>query len=114
MYAVLKDSARLVGGDVDSNGRVEVFANSAWGTVCDEGWGLIDADVLCQQLGFPRSAKAVGGAYFGQGSGSVLLSEVQCTGSEGSLNHCAGKSGKFCDHTQDAGVYCSEGMSTQK
>lgn len=87
--------------------------NNAWGTVCDQDWGLIDADILCQQLGFPRSTKAVGGAYFGEGRGSVLLSEVQCTGSEESLIYCAGESGKFCDHTRDAGVFCSEGTNAQ-
>ena len=114
MYIVANDSARLVEGNADSNGRVEVFVDNAWGTVCDQGWGLVGADILCQQLGFPRSAKIIGGAHFGKGSGSVLLSEVQCAGNEESLIHCAAKSGKSCSHEQDAGVFCSEGMHAQK
>ena len=43
---------RLVGGTLSIQGRVEICNNNAWGTVCDDGWGTPDAQVVCRQLGY--------------------------------------------------------------
>lgn len=43
---------RIVGGANRSAGRLEVFANNAWGTVCNDYWSRSDAQVACRQLGF--------------------------------------------------------------
>lgn len=43
---------RVLGGVFRSAGRLEVFANNAWGTVCNDAWTHPDAQVACRQLGF--------------------------------------------------------------
>ena len=101
---------RLVGGSSYYNGRVEVYYNGEWGTVCDDGWDYTDSSVVCRQLGFGSYGSAYGSAYFGEGSGSILLDNVTCTGSESTLASC-GHLGvgiiRSCSHSEDAGVSCS-------
>ncbi|XP_053118567.1 deleted in malignant brain tumors 1 protein-like [Hemicordylus capensis] len=100
---------RLVGGLHACSGRVEVFYQKQWGTVCDDGWGLPDASVVCKQLDCGFTLKALHGAHFGRGSGPIFLDDVNCTGSEATLRDCNGRNvGEHdCDHAEDAGVVCS-------
>ncbi|XP_029926880.1 neurotrypsin [Myripristis murdjan] len=100
---------RLVGGQEDFEGRVEVYHNGKWGTICDDQWDDIDAEVVCRQLGLGGVAKAWTWAHFGQGSGPIFLDGVQCTGNELSLEECPHNNWEQhnCDHMEDAGVSCN-------
>ena len=43
---------RLQGGDYPSMGRVEIYCNGVWGTVCDDRFAVTEADTICIQLGY--------------------------------------------------------------
>lgn len=70
---VPQPTVRLVGGNGPNEGRVEVFHNGEWGTVCDDGWTIQDADVVCRELGYVRAISAPRYAAFGSGRGRVCV-----------------------------------------
>ncbi|XP_034050584.1 neurotrypsin [Thalassophryne amazonica] len=106
---------RLVGGDTPWEGRVEVFHNGDWGTVCDDHWTQQHAEVVCRQLGYRGHAEVMADGTFGEGIGLILLDDVHCEGSETSLLDCShGIWGRTdCSHSEDVGVRCRGRSSLQ-
>ncbi|XP_038061748.1 uncharacterized protein LOC119732362 [Patiria miniata] len=107
------DTIRLVNGGSSNEGRVEVLYQDEWGTVCDDGWDLNDANVVCRMLyGYPSASNAWSSAHFGQGSGRIMLDDVNCQGNESSLAECQhrGWLSHDCGHGEDAGVTCERGI----
>ena len=100
---------RLVNGRNIYEGRVEVWYNGLWGTVCDAGWDYNNVKVVCRQLGLSYdNAELKTGAYFGEGTGNIWLNDFVCTGSEENLWTCeqVGRGAKNCNHRSDVGVVC--------
>ena len=105
---------RLVGGSSYEEGRVEVYYQGQWGTVCDDEWDLDDANVICRMLGLPSASHAWSYAHFGQGSGPITLDDVSCQGYESSIADCPHRAWleHNCGHSEDAGVTCGRVITT--
>lgn len=104
-FADLK--VRLSGSNSSHEGRVEVYYDNKWGTVCDDHWGLREATIVCKMLNF-SGAFHVG--YFGPGNKSfpIWMDNVKCRGDEQSIAACRhrGWNKHDCSHVEDAGVVC--------
>ena len=94
---------------------MELQHNGVWGTVCDYGWDLHDAQVVCNQLGFGKAVAAEHNAFYGQGRGQIWLDGVNCVGTEETIGNCSHSgwgnlSYYHCSHGDDASVKCSSGI----
>ena len=92
---------------MSSEGRIEVWYDGTWGTVCDDDWDDLDATVVCLQLGYLQGTALIK-AHFNQGQDPILMDNVYCRGNETSLLTCHHNGwGKHnCQHTEDSSVRC--------
>ena len=109
---VISEGSDHINGSTLSTGRVEIFYNDQWGTICDHGWDINDAKVLCKQFGFPQASQAYSGATHGQGTGPIWMDYVACSGSESHIYDCShrGWGNNGCTHSNDASVKCSSAV----
>ena len=95
---------RLVSVSGKTNKRVEVFHKGVWGTVCDDSFGLPDANVVCRELGMGPAASR---GTVGGGKGAIHFDDMACNGTESRLSSCKRKTSKHnCGHGEDVGVTC--------
>jgi len=104
--SVLCPWARLVGGTSAQEGRLEVYHNGTWGTVCDNGFNDAAARVVCHMLRY-EYGWFINNRY-GAGSGQIWLDDVQCNGTETNIENCQhnGWGNHSCDHYKDVSVSC--------
>ncbi|XP_072175291.1 galectin-3-binding protein-like [Diadema setosum] len=100
---------RLVNGSTSLEGRVEIFHNDSWGTVCNGKWSPTETQVVCRQLGLLEGS--TGHEFFGAGEGPVHIQRVRCIGSESALADCVvvwswEVETRGCSHDNDVGVRC--------
>ena len=68
--------------------------------------------MICTELGLGEAVAAIPSAFYGQGSGQILLDDVNCMGNEGTIVNCLHSGWEFhnCSHKNDASVNCTAGM----
>ena len=118
-YGELRLVHRGNGSSPAAAGLLEIFLNGEWGTICESGFDLIDANVACRQMGY-RAAVSYTTAFhspfsIGNQTQSVWLSDIECRDPNGlHLLSCAhgeiGEHDSFanCDHFFDVAVMCDE------
>ncbi|XP_054131002.1 antigen WC1.1-like [Melozone crissalis] len=104
---------RLVGSSGRCAGRVEVYSGGSWSWVCQEGWELQDAAVVCRELGCGTALQAPGWARLGGGPGPLWPYSPECSGSEESLWECGRTERRECGRGGGAGAVCSEQLSVR-
>lgn len=61
---------RLAGDKRKHNeGRVEVFYDGQWGTVCDDDFSIHAAQVVCRELGYVEAVSWLPSSKYGKGEG---------------------------------------------
>ncbi|XP_053388860.1 scavenger receptor cysteine-rich domain superfamily protein-like, partial [Mercenaria mercenaria] len=88
---VQKTPIRLVNGDTPHSGRIEVFHNNKWGTVCEKGFTKADAQVVCQTIGYNVStdlAIVIDKYDSGYTPYNVMIRNLTCIGNESDISLC--------------------------
>ncbi|XP_052429813.1 antigen WC1.1-like [Carassius gibelio] len=101
---------RLTETDGRCSGRLEVYHNAVWGSVCDDHWDISDAQVVCRQLGCGAALRADGNSVFGAGEGVVWMNKVECRGNEIHLWDCplSLNNNTDCFRKKHAGLTCAD------
>ena len=99
-----------VEGGAANEGRIEVFHEGVWQSLCDSSWDLRDGDVVCRELGYGYAVRVVGNALFGEGNGPQWKIDLHCSDNATGLKYCENDSQteKPCTHNEDAGAICSK------
>lgn len=109
-------SVRLLGGKTNLEGRLQVKIGEKWGTVCNYGWTIRDAALICHQLGLTldpdnwfMERSQIPNAGINE---DIILSNVRCTEDDNDISKCKAETEQnfenSCTHENDVGVRCSE------
>ena len=109
---LLDVKVRLRGSNSSNEGRVEVYHEGKWGTICNDYWGLKEATVVCRMLDYSAAVKVVRVAYkyYGRVNSSfpIWMDNVKCRGDEQTIAACRHRGWNVhnCNHNEDAGIVC--------
>ncbi|XP_046962256.1 protein bark beetle [Vanessa cardui] len=107
---------RLLGGRTPHEGRLQVRIDNKWGTICNYRWNIINAALVCNQLGLalnpddwflePNEIPDAGI------SEDIVLSNVECTEFDNDITKCKAETlesfENSCTHENDVGIRCYE------
>ncbi|XP_037927279.1 protein bark beetle [Teleopsis dalmanni] len=110
---------RILGGAGPYEGRLQIYLNGKWGTVCDYGWTVLNAALVCHQLGYtlnPQDWRLLRADMPNVGTTEdVIVTNVRCTVHDHDITKCRSEQvfrGEFensCTHENDVGIRCYEG-----
>ncbi|XP_068737073.1 galectin-3-binding protein-like [Montipora capricornis] len=99
---------RLADGGALTQGRVEIYMNGSWWTVCSNWFSYAEARVVCRMLWLPENPLVYRNNPFGGRNGSILTEWYDCDGHESSLLNCARRGlSYYCSHySKSVGISC--------
>ncbi|XP_078785902.1 scavenger receptor cysteine-rich type 1 protein M130-like [Oryzias latipes] len=102
------DSVRLENRSSRCSGRLEVKSNNWWSSVCEDDFDLLDAEVVCRELGC-GAPSVLQGALYGEAEAPILSREFLCEGHESVLLDCGSswRKTKACPPDKAVGLTCS-------
>ena len=99
---------QLVDGDAPNAGRLEIYHDNSWGSVCRDEFDNIDGTVACQQLGYSRLKEHYWGNQTIPGTGMIWLDDINCSSSHVRLSQCQSRGWNVndCRHSDDINLVC--------
>uniref|UniRef100_A0A3B3IAM5 SRCR domain-containing protein n=1 Tax=Oryzias latipes TaxID=8090 RepID=A0A3B3IAM5_ORYLA len=99
----------LENGSSRCSGRLEVKSNNSWSSVCEDDFDLLDAEVVCRELGC-GAPSVLQGALYGEAEAPILTREFLCEGHESVLLDCGSswRKTKACPPDKAVGLTCSD------
>ena len=88
---------------------MEIFHGGQWGSVCDDNWNELNAQVVCAQLGY-NGGTVYDDNEYESSSGPIWLDEVNCNGYESGLQYCESNvyGENDCSNFEDVGIRCGK------
>ena len=112
----LVDGARTTADGDPCEGRLEIYYDGEWGTICDDFWSVEDANVACRQLGFAGGTVLDWGFFrnpifpMGDDDQKIWLDDLRCDGGESNLLECDSNHSEVgrhnCRHKEDVLLRC--------
>lgn len=107
--STIESPVRLAGGSTPYEGRLEIFHEGRWGTVCNSGFDATAAKIICNSIGYPSDSPSLMSASgFGTPPSTVWLDGVRCNGNETAIDVCTHN--RFgltsCTHDKDVAIMC--------
>ncbi|CAC5424588.1 unnamed protein product [Mytilus coruscus] len=104
---------RITEGFAGNQGRLEIYYKGEWGTLCDDQFENVDAEIACRQLGYCLALKLPSNKV-NDGIGTIWVNNVNCSGSESYLLNCTYNHDiSHCRHYNDVGIHCFLNCSTE-
>ena len=112
----LVDGTRTTADGDPCEGRLEIYYDGEWGTICDDFWSVEDANVACRQLGFAGGTVLDWGFFrnpifpMGDDDQKIWLDDLICDGGESNLLECDSNHSEVgrhnCRHNEDVLLRC--------
>lgn len=101
---------RLVDGGSDNQGRIEIYFNSTWWSICASHFNHEAFGTVCRMLNLPEPTERYHDSEFDSGNEPILPMDFSCDGHESALLNCRHEDyyDHHCHEGNTVGVVCGD------